>query len=512
MFILLGLFLGFFSIETTVIACTTVVVGKGATQDGSIIIARNSDTRSPARAKHLKIYPAQSSDHAQFLGLPYHDTDSVDGMLQVATNSFGVAISATETIYANSQTLQADPYTESGVEEANVTAPVMSKARTARHAIELIGARIEAEGAAEGVGIAVADRNEVWYLENASGHHWAAVRVPDDSFFVSANQGRLQHVKFKSDGTFDEGFLGSKGLLAFAQQHNLYREKNNQFDFRLSFHEIRNDSSNDSHSDPYTNYLRLATLLNQLGGYPIDGYETGDFPTFMRPSRKIKWQDVAQALSNFFEGTEQDSYTTPGKRQEYRPVAVFNASNSHVTVLRDLGSANLAIENIEYIALGMPTLSLYVPFYPGIQQVPQPYTLGGEQADSHSAFWKFRKVQALAFKNYAQNYPIVKSAYQELSTNISQMQTEMETRYLSTHDPELIQKFTNEAVALSLETAEKLRIQLEKQYPVEAIQASRQASSFGTNSFYDKITKRAFKRNRFHGKDQRLVQPAGAIH
>lgn len=30
------------------------------------------------------------------------------------------------------------------------------------------------------------------YLETASGHHWLAQRVPVDSFFVSANQGRFQ--------------------------------------------------------------------------------------------------------------------------------------------------------------------------------------------------------------------------------------------------------------------------------------------------------------------------------
>ncbi len=37
-----------------------------------------------------------------------------------------------------------------------------------------------------------ADYEEAWYIETAGGHHWMALRVPHDSFFVSANQGRFQ--------------------------------------------------------------------------------------------------------------------------------------------------------------------------------------------------------------------------------------------------------------------------------------------------------------------------------
>lgn len=32
------------------------------------------------------------------------------------------------------------------------------------------------------------------YLETASGHHWMAQRLPNDTFFISANQGRFQEV------------------------------------------------------------------------------------------------------------------------------------------------------------------------------------------------------------------------------------------------------------------------------------------------------------------------------
>lgn len=46
-------------------------------------------------------------------------------------------------------------------------------------------------GAGEGFGVLIADAQEAWYIETAGGHGWLAQRVPDDKFFVSANQGRF---------------------------------------------------------------------------------------------------------------------------------------------------------------------------------------------------------------------------------------------------------------------------------------------------------------------------------
>ena len=39
------------------------------------------------------------------------------------------------------------------------------------------------------------------YLETASGHHWLAQRVPHDSFFISANQGRFQEARCRCWGS-----------------------------------------------------------------------------------------------------------------------------------------------------------------------------------------------------------------------------------------------------------------------------------------------------------------------
>lgn len=72
--------------------------------------------------------------------------------------------------------------------EDSIVGLVLPQAATAREGVQVLGGLLQQVGAAEGMGVLIADAGEAWYLETASGHHWLAQRVPADSFFVSANQ------------------------------------------------------------------------------------------------------------------------------------------------------------------------------------------------------------------------------------------------------------------------------------------------------------------------------------
>ena len=37
-------------------------------------------------------------------------------------------------------------------------------------------------------GIAFQDHDEIWWLETIGGHHWMAVKVPDDHYVAMPNQ------------------------------------------------------------------------------------------------------------------------------------------------------------------------------------------------------------------------------------------------------------------------------------------------------------------------------------
>lgn len=100
----------------------------------------------------------------------------------------------------------------------------------------LLGHIIETKGAGEGFGVAVVDEKELWYLETGTGHQWMAQRVPNNQYFATANQGRLQNYDPK-----DPNVMGSKNLVEFAVEKGLYQPKTDgKFNFPKPIPETMN--------------------------------------------------------------------------------------------------------------------------------------------------------------------------------------------------------------------------------------------------------------------------------
>lgn len=469
-------------------ACTTIVVGKDASSTGQIMFGRNSDTKNPDRAKHMKIYPA-TANSARFIALPYYDTESRDGMLQVAMNQHGVAISATETITSNKTALQFDPFVESGLGEFDLVKPIISQAKTATQAVDILGGIIASRGVSEGFGVVLADANEAWYLETGSGHHWAAVRIPDDAYFVSSNQGRIQQIGMK-DGKFESGFKGSPDVITFAVEHKFAQYNGQQFDFRKTYQRIINQQTGNLENDISYNYYRIATLQNLYSQRSMNGFESGEFPTFLKPSHKLSLQDIESGLENYFQGTSYNPYET--ESITYRAISVFRSSNSHITVMSNNPESSLAV--VEYIALGMPSSSIYLPFYVGMTKVPEGYAIGDDKADDKSAFWRFRKLQTLVLLDFDHNQPIVRAAFDKLQQKINLQQVAMEQKYAKTNDGKVIDKFTERVVKEALELNDTLRHQLEVHYN----QTHADQLKF-SNADYDRLTAEMYKKYPFKG-------------
>ena len=452
-------------------ACTTVLVGTQASADGSYIVARNEDY-SADNAKHMVIHPAAHNQQGVFKShandftwpLPkealrytaIHDFDTADkSMGEVGFNAAGVGLTSTETIYNGAAALKADPYVEkTGITEDAIQTVVLPYIHSAREGVELLGKIIEQKGAGEGFGVAFVDAKDVWYLESGSGHQWMATRLPNDQYFVSANQGRLQHYDAKDTANY----LASPTLVSFAREHGLYHPEKGEFNFHTAY-------SQDVANDVTYNYPRVWTLQHKFNPGLTTTVDKGKaFPVFVKPAHKISVDDVKQALRNHYDGTDHDPYTKVNPKEPWRPVSVFRTQESHVLQVRP--NLPAAIGEVEYVAYGMSALGVYVPYYQGISHYLPGYDKGTDAASSDSVNWKYRTLQTLVMQDYNSYAPDVQKAYLDFEQQTAKGQQVMEQQYLAIYKKQpqqaqkLLQDFEDKTMLGALDLTDKLTRQV----------------------------------------------------
>ena len=194
-------------------ACTTILVGKDASYDGSTIIARNEDSANGefCPKRFIVVKPDEQPRHYKSV-LSHVEVDLPDEPLQytavpnadlkegiwgeAGVNEANVAMSATETLTTNERVLGADPFVElasQGQRKARTATSGSARryrrkrtslpsCRTSRPPVKaygVSGALLEQYGTYEMNGVAFSDVDEIWWLETVGGHHWVAKRVPD---------------------------------------------------------------------------------------------------------------------------------------------------------------------------------------------------------------------------------------------------------------------------------------------------------------------------------------------
>ena len=137
-------------------ACTSVMVGKKASLNGSTFIARNEDRLVAIYPKRFLIQPAVSGRKEVYKstynklevplpesGYRYSSTPNVtmeDGINEEdGFNEKGVGESATESVYANERVLACDPYNKDGLAEDSMTTLVLPFINSAREGVQYLG-------------------------------------------------------------------------------------------------------------------------------------------------------------------------------------------------------------------------------------------------------------------------------------------------------------------------------------------------------------------------------------
>ena len=448
--------------------CTTIIIGKEQTADGSMIVARSEDWDA-MEAKNYEIFEDTDNGPREFvakdspfrcelpekaLGYSALSPYNLHGHWGSAGfNTAGVGMSATESIFSSDEVLKHDPLVENGVAENSVFNITLPYVRTAREGVERLGMLIEKYGIAEGFGIGFVDNKEIWYLETACGHRWLACRMPKDQYFVTGNQSRFRTY----DPNDKENYLASADLIEFAEKHGLYNPAQGAFDFHVAY-------ARDVVLDTTYNYPRVWGLQQLFSPEIKNDVTKNTFPVFAKPAHKITLTELRTAFRFHYDNTEHDPYLNSNPKEPYRPVSIFRTTQTHLLQVRP--ELPQAIGCINYVAMGMADLGVFLPLYQGITSYPEAYTKGNGESSADSAYWKFRKIMVLGMTNYNKYAPVIKEAYAKFEAETDQRQREMEEEYLRIyktqplHAQDLLQAFSDKVLNSALDLADRLQERL----------------------------------------------------
>ena len=448
--------------------CTTIIIGQEQTADGSMIVARSEDWDA-MEAKNYEIFEDTDNGPREFvakdspfrcelpekaLGYSALSPYNLHGHWGSAGfNTAGVGMSATESIFSSDEVLKHDPLVENGVAENSVFNITLPYVRTAREGVERLGMLIEKYGIAEGFGIGFVDSKEIWYLETACGHRWLACRMPKDQYFVTGNQSRFRTY----DPNDKENYLASEDLIEFAEKHGLYNPAQGAFDFHEAY-------ARDIKLDTTYNYPRVWGLQQFFSPEIKNDVTKNTFPVFAKAAHKVTLTELRTAFRFHYDNTEHDPYLNSNPKEPYRPVSIFRTTQTHLLQVRP--ELPQAIGCVNYVAMGMADLGVFLPLYQGITSYPEAYTKGNGESSADSAYWKFRKIMVLGMTNYNKYAPVIKEAYAKFEAETDQRQREMEEEYLRIyktqplHAQDLLQAFSDKILNSALDLADRLQEKL----------------------------------------------------
>ncbi|WP_258088345.1 C69 family dipeptidase [Weissella fangxianensis] len=385
--------------------CTTILVGKHATIDGSTMIARNEDGGDEPNPQKFVVYPANDAgmvyeSGANHVKIPlpeksfrYTATPDADDSFGVwagaGINSQNVAMTATETSTTNTRVLAADPLVDGGIGEADITTLVLPYIKSAREGVTRLGQLLTTYGTYESNGIAFSDREEVWYFESIGGHHWAAIRIPDDAFVVAPNRFNIDYFDFDSEDT-----MSSADLEPFITDHHLNP------DIDMTTPNLRHIFGSASDKDRVYNNPR-AWYVHRLfaKGTANEQPEDQDLPFIVYPKKKLSVDDVKFALSSHYQGTAFDPYEHEQAPLKYRPIGINRNQESHILQIRPNMPANIA--GVHWLGYGPNTFNAFVPFYVSVTTTPASFEKTTPTFDVSTSYWLTRVIAVIADKDFA---------------------------------------------------------------------------------------------------------------
>ena len=473
--------------------CTTLLVGKKASNDGSTIIARTDDGFFDVKKLVVVNPEKQPREYKSKIGkqvivlpdnpLRYTSCPSVDPKNGIwaacGINEANVAMSATETITSNPRVLGADPYVcyekahgskktkLGGIGEEDYVVLVLPYIRTAREGVLRLAELLEKYGTYEPNGIAFSDEKEVWWLETLGGHHWIARKVKDEEYVVMPNQLGIDFFDLKDAFGKQENFLCSSDLREFVKENDLDLNQDGTFNPRYVFGS-RTDADH-VYNTPRAwfmgRYFNPTTFKWEGEGADF-GPESDNIPWSFVPEKKITVEDVKYILSSYYQGTPYNPYTKADnpKKGIYRPIGISRTGVTGILQIR--GNKPEHLKGVEWLCFGSNAFNAALPLYTSVTKMPDYVSKVTLDVSTENFYWGSRLIGALADENYGTCIQFIERYQNAVMTEGHRILNEYDAKLSGEYNEKLLEEANEKLCAMAkkqtTETLNKIVLEASK--------------------------------------------------
>ncbi len=447
-------------------ACTNLLVTKGASKDGSVMITYTCDGEFHPHLKRVS-----SADHKPDDSLEITDwRGKVHGKIPQVPHTYAYVnlinehqLALSETTFDGREELK-NP--EGMLSYWNLMILALERAKTAREAIKVMTDLVEKYGyRSTGETFSIADKKEAWLMEmigpgpGGTGAIWVAWKVPNGYISSHANKARIGTFPLKDP----KNCIYSKNVISFAEDKGYYDPKSKE-PFRFCEAYCPDTPKNRRFADTrvWSIFDRAAPSLKLSPDFhrAVDGAKP--YPLWIKPDKKISLSDVFALMRGHYENTDFDMtkgidagpYNSPNRWRplmwthdsvEYaweRPISTQQTGYSFVSQSRSFLPDGVG--GVLWYGVDDTWMTCYTPLYCSIDAIPESFTVGELGKFSwESAWWTFNFVSNFANLKYSYMEPDILAVQKEIEGNLLALQPAVEktAAALAKNDPELMKRY-----------------------------------------------------------------------
>lgn len=443
-------------------SCTNVLVSRGASADGSVMMSYLADAGGFMDPLHFYPggeYPEGDSIeiYSWHTGLSLGKVHQVRRTYRVIGNMNEHQVAIGETTFTGRSELH-DP---NGIMDyGNLMYITLQRARTAREAIEIMTGLAETYGYKRtGESFSISDKNEVWVMDfigkgkHGKGAVWVAARVPDGYISAHANQARIRKV----DWNDTENWMWADDVVDFARQMGWFEGPKEEFSFVDAYNPVDPVSLLLCEGRVWSIFRRAAPSMNLSPDYwrCVEGAEP--YPLFIKPDKKITLQDMIGLVRDHFhdspfytgEGLAAGPYNNPYR---WRPIffslddddeeieyaferTISQPQTGFSFVAQSRNWLPDHIGGIFWYGVDDTYSNAYMPLYMGMTEPPVSLITGTiAQFDWESAFWVFNLVANYAYGLYSFIIEDIKKVQQEVEDRAYALSQAVDVAALSLYE------------------------------------------------------------------------------